>query len=125
MKQGMEMMGNMSEEEIEQMAKMAGSMPGAQEIDAAQMKQAVKAMKDMKPEELENLTKLVQETQGDPRKLEKLQKGAEALGSMSTDTVKSVASSMGYEMSEGQAAMMTKLVRAFSMILKFVVAVKN
>ena len=120
------MMGNMSEEELMHMAEMTGSMPGGQKIDAAQLKQAIGAMKDMKPEELESLTKLAMETQGgNAGKAEKIQMGAEALGQMSNDTVKSVASSMGYEMTEVQAEMMTGIVRFIAKILKVLISVKN
>ena len=42
--QALEAMGQMSEDEILQMSKMAGTMPGGQELDSAQLKEGIKAM---------------------------------------------------------------------------------
>jgi tetratricopeptide (TPR) repeat protein len=126
MQSATQMMSNMSEAELMHMAEMSGGMPGGEKIDTEQMKKALGAMKDLKPEELESLTKLAMETQGGKAgKAETLQKGAEALGQMSTDTVTSVASSMGYELSEVQAEMMTKIVRFVARILKLLITVKD
>ena len=122
--QALEAMGQMSEDEILQMSKMAGTMPGGQELDSAQLKEGIKAMKELKQEDLEKLNDLMQEAQDDPELMAKLMKGgakakeASGAGDVSKDYIKGLAASMGQELTEVQAEMLAK-------ILNFVVAVKS
>mmetsp|Transcript_2019 Transcript_2019/g.5507 ORF Transcript_2019/g.5507 Transcript_2019/m.5507 type:complete len:527 (-) Transcript_2019:72-1652(-) len=125
MKQATEMMGNMTEEDLKEMAKMSG-MPEEQ-FNPEMMKAAADAMSKMTPEDLQNMTKLAQQTENmeSSSKIEKIAKATEVLSEMSTESFMGVSKQMGYEMSEKQARMMTTFARFVSVLLKMLAAIVN
>merc|ERR1711977_357853 len=114
LKQASEMMSNMSEEDLKTMAKMSGMPEDSMKPEM------------MKADDLEKITKLAQQDGGEgSSKVEKIQKATEVLSQMSPETVMGVSKEMGYEMSEGQAKMMTTVVSFISTVLKALLAIKN
>merc|ERR1712176_552707 len=90
------------------------------------MKAAADAMQQMKPEDLAQITKLAASQNDDAAtKVEKIQKATEVLSGLSTESVMGVSKQMGYEMTEGQAKMMTTFVAFVSKVLKMLIALKN
>jgi len=119
LKQSIDMMKGMSDDDLEKMAELSGT-----KMDPKMMKAAADAMSKMTPDDFKSMSELASAGGGGDT-VAKAAKATEVLSKMGPESLQQIGADMGLKMSDKQAKMVTTLVAFLSWLMRTFVQVRD